>query len=265
VQIPFNFLTGASTAQGAGLETIGFSFNMIQTIQHASNTTVPTQRDALFSARTHSFAVAGGIITEGSTVTITGAPIAGLNALITNTSGLTISSTNVLNATNSYGLTVNAQTGATNNFAARFLGGTTILATGTTTYAPLRFASGTLATGAAIIAGNQEFLTDDFYLTGTTGTTRKVISDYSYRAISALRTLDGSDELVNITANTFTVTLPTAVAYTKQYIIKNSGTGVITIATTSAQTIDGFASGVITLNQYDSITLRSDGSNWIII
>ena len=67
-------------------------------------------------------------------------------------------------------------------------------------------------------------------------------------------------------ANTFTVTLPTAVGITGRiYNVKNSGTGVITIATTSSQTVDGYASGTITLNQYDALNVQSNGANWIII
>lgn len=87
----------------------------------------------------------------------------------------------------------------------------------------------------------------------------------AYRAITALRTLDVTDYLINCTANTFTVTLPTAVGITgRTYIIKNSGTGIITLATTSSQTIDGVASGIFTLVQWDSITVTSNGANWII-
>jgi len=84
-----------------------------------------------------------------------------------------------------------------------------------------------------------------------------------YRAISALRTLDTSDYLINCTANSFTVTLPTAIGITgQQYVIKNSGTGTITIATTSTQTIDG--SSTKTLTQYQNITVVSNGANWIV-
>jgi hypothetical protein len=87
-----------------------------------------------------------------------------------------------------------------------------------------------------------------------------------YRAITAARTLDVTDWTVNCTAGTFAVTLPTAVGIDgRQYNIKNSGTGVITINTTSGQTVDGAASGIITLVQYDSITVVSNGANWIII
>lgn len=86
-----------------------------------------------------------------------------------------------------------------------------------------------------------------------------------YTAKTANYTLTATNYLVNCTANTFTITLPTAVAITGQiFIIKNSGTGIITLATTSSQTIDGVASGIFTLVQWDSITVTSNGANWII-
>lgn len=114
-------------------------------------------------------------------------------------------------------------------------------------------------------AGVMETTADDLFYTATTGTTRRNLGGFAYRAITALRTLDGSDELVDCTANSFTVTLPTAVGFTREYIVKNSGTGVTTIATTSSQTIDGVASGVLTLVQYDVLHFRSNGANWIIV
>ena len=59
----------------------------------------------------------------------------------------------------------------------------------------------------------------------------------AYRAITALRTLDGTDYTIEVTANTFTVTLPTAVGITGRiYVITNSGSGVTTVGTTSSQT-----------------------------
>jgi hypothetical protein len=91
-------------------------------------------------------------------------------------------------------------------------------------------------------------------------------TNYAYAAKTANYTLTALDFTVDCTANSFTLTLPTAVGKTgKIYNLKNSGTGVITINTTSSQTIDGAASGTITLNQYDSITVQSTNANWIII
>jgi len=73
-----------------------------------------------------------------------------------------------------------------------------------------------------------------------------------------------SQHIINVTANTFTITLPSAVSITGQeYIIKNSGSGVVTLDGDGTETIDGAAT--LVLNQYDSYTLVSTGANWIII
>lgn len=78
-------------------------------------------------------------------------------------------------------------------------------------------------------------------------------------------TIDNTDCVVNCTANTFTVTLPTAVGIAGQYfIIKNSGTGVITVDGDGSETIDGLANKILSV-QYQSITVLSDGTNWNII
>ena len=72
-----------------------------------------------------------------------------------------------------------------------------------------------------------------------------------------------NDYLIDVTGNTITVTLPTAVLIGgKNYVIKNSGSGVVTVATTSGQTIDGASTK--SLKNNDSIEVISDGSNWII-
>jgi hypothetical protein len=88
-----------------------------------------------------------------------------------------------------------------------------------------------------------------------------------YLAKTADYTLTETDYIVDCTANSFAITLPTAVTWAGQiYVIKNSGTGVITMNTTSGETIDGNASGALTLAlQYDSITVMSNGVNWLII
>jgi len=87
---------------------------------------------------------------------------------------------------------------------------------------------------------------------------------YSYTQISATYTIDTTNYIVDCTSNTFTVTLPTAVSNEgRTYIIKNSGAGVITLEGDGTETIDGALNQ--TLNQYDSITVVSNGANWIII
>lgn len=65
-------------------------------------------------------------------------------------------------------------------------------------------------------------------------------------------------------SGTFTVTLPTAVGVSdKIYLIKNSGVGVITLDTTSSQTIDGVTTQTVLAGNW--IEVQSDGSNWIVI
>jgi hypothetical protein len=48
------------------------------------------------------------------------------------------------------------------------------------------------------------------------------------------------------------------------YNIKNSGTGTITLATTSSQTIDGVTTKTLS-TQYQSYTVQSNGANWILL
>lgn len=79
-------------------------------------------------------------------------------------------------------------------------------------------------------------------------------------------TIVGTDDVVICTSGTFTVTLLTAVGRAgKQFKVKNSGSGVITMASTSAQTIDGAAAGSTQLFQFDALTFESDGANWVIV
>lgn len=78
-------------------------------------------------------------------------------------------------------------------------------------------------------------------------------------------TVVSTDDLVICTANSFTVTLLTAVARAgRAYKVKNTGAGTITMATTSTQTIDGAVASTVTLAQNDALTFESDGANWII-
>jgi len=89
---------------------------------------------------------------------------------------------------------------------------------------------------------------------------------FGYVAKTANYTVGVDDYTIDCTSGTFTVTLPTAVGIEgKVYNIKNSGTGLITIATTSSQTIDGYSSLDITLSRYDSLLVQSNGANWIIL
>ena len=86
----------------------------------------------------------------------------------------------------------------------------------------------------------------------------------SYIAKTANFTATSLTSTIDCT-NTITITLPTAVGFSGRiHTIKNSGTGIITIATTSSQTIDGAATQSLA-TQWSKITVQSTGANWIII
>jgi len=72
--------------------------------------------------------------------------------------------------------------------------------------------------------------------------------------------------LADATSGNLTMTLPTAVGTTNGYTVKkiDSSSNTVTIATTSSQTIDGGSTAVIRV-QYASISVVSNGSNWLII
>lgn len=91
------------------------------------------------------------------------------------------------------------------------------------------------------------------------------ISGSSLTNVTTTYTVLSTDETVNCTsASGFTVNLTTAVGETgRKIIIKNSGTGDILVDADAAETIDGALTA--TLVQYESITVQSDGANWIII
>jgi hypothetical protein len=79
-------------------------------------------------------------------------------------------------------------------------------------------------------------------------------------------TLAATDEVIraDASAGAFTLTLPTAVGRAGQtYWVKkiDSSVNAVTIATTSAQTIDAASTWSLG-TQYEAVTLISDGANW---
>ena len=69
---------------------------------------------------------------------------------------------------------------------------------------------------------------------------------------------------VALCSNTITITLPLASAVVTAIYVKNIGTGVITVDGNGSQTIDGALTYALT-NQWDSITLVSNGTGWFIL
>ena len=106
-------------------------------------------------------------------------------------------------------------------------------------------------------------------VTITSGTISGVTITSNLTTKTANYTATASDQTIlgNASTASFTVTLPTSVGISgKIYIVKkvDSTANTVTIATTSAQTIDGSASKVLSY-QYDGYQLQSDGANWVII
>ena len=93
----------------------------------------------------------------------------------------------------------------------------------------------------------------------------------AWQAKSASYTLTASDQSVGFTtgASNLNATLPTAVGISgKIYTIKkvDSGSGTVSVLTTSSQTINGYASGVFKVNlENEYVTVQSDGANWHLI
>jgi hypothetical protein len=58
--------------------------------------------------------------------------------------------------------------------------------------------------------------------------------------------------------------MPTAVSNTNRYTVKNSNIGILSIYTTSSQTIDGVTFMNLT-RQYQAVDLLSDNSNWFVV
>lgn len=68
-------------------------------------------------------------------------------------------------------------------------------------------------------------------------------------------------DYVYLGSGTTTITLPTAVSNTNRYTVTNVGANTLTVATTSAQTINGSSSATLPLANM-SLDFVSDGSNW---
>lgn len=87
-----------------------------------------------------------------------------------------------------------------------------------------------------------------------------------YVAKTGTYTATINDYTIECTANTFTVTLPTAVGITGRiYNISNSGAGTITIGTTSSQTFVNVVTTptTLTLAAVGNVTVQSNGANWL--
>jgi len=107
------------------------------------------------------------------------------------------------------------------------------------------------------------------YLRGT-GAGTSAWQHFAYANKTTTYTITTADDVISADATSaaFTVTLPSAATAGagRQFTVKrtNAGTNNVTVGTTSSQTIDG-ATTYLLDQQYSSITVVSDGTNWMVI
>ena len=83
-----------------------------------------------------------------------------------------------------------------------------------------------------------------------------------YKLVTSNYTITADDNLVCGTGN-ITITPPTAVGFVREYIVKNVGNGIVTVATTGGQTIDEELTAE--LIRMEVIAVRSTLLNWLIV
>ena len=117
------------------------------------------------------------------------------------------------------------------------------------------------ATGASGVQGTIG-ATGASGINGNIGATGIFVTGYTEK--TGNYTISSIDYTINCTANTFTVSLPTASGIQgKLYNIKNTGNGIITVLSYGSETIDGET--IQFLHQWDNLQIQSTNIGWIII
>lgn len=163
--VRLSYLSAADASLTASTEAPWVYFNGANAVRNHATGALTLQRDFRITGTTHTFTGASALTDLAAFAIDTG--LAGNNATVTNMHGLYIPASSVVTGTgvvtNSYGITVNAQTGAGTNYAAQFLGGQAVFggnlipsandgaALGTAT---LSFSDLFLASGAVINIAN---------------------------------------------------------------------------------------------------------------
>lgn len=174
----------ASTSLTAGSEVFGLDLNLSATQTH-SNATLALQRDVLIRGSNHAFTSGSQSLTTHAAFAVELSTGSGANGTITSTSNIYVAGVALTGTkTNSYGLNITANSGATNNYAARLAGSAgeifrvrtdgqiallaTNTAAGTTGNQTINKPSGTVniaATGTSITVTNSLCTTSSIVLT----------------------------------------------------------------------------------------------------
>lgn len=247
-------------------------------VNSATGTSMTGADNTMIGANVGTNIVSGARATiVGSQAVTTGAMTGTSNVLVGYGSGTNITSAAYLTAVGTSAAGSGVMTGA-NNVLMGYQAGNALTSghdntfigyqaglTDTTRINATALGSGALNTADnEMMFGNSSVTTNVFH-GDVSATTFTGATGFTYAAKTANYTAVIND-YVNCTTGTFTVTLPTAVGVAGRSIkIKNTGTGVITIATTSSQTIDGLASTTIKMGTAgDYMEVSSDGANWKI-
>jgi hypothetical protein len=162
--------------------------------------------------------------------------------------------------------------GLTTSSSPSFVAVTSTVATGT---APLTVASTTQVTNlnASFLAGASLSIDGTFASNSDTlipsqkaiktyvGSSSNIVNITTQTANYSMLVSDG----IVLANGTITITLPTTATSTnRRFVVKNIGTGTVSVATSSG-TIDGVVSPLPITNQYASLEFITDGTNWFLI
>ena len=190
---------------------------------------------------------------------IAGAGLSGGGALTGNvTLILANSSTTLGNAT----LTLGSTTSAVGNLTLNNANVTSVASTFPNSY--LANSSATIGNTSVTLGGTTTSLGN---VTLTNATTNGLTKALVTKTANYTATIVDCTILGNASAGNITITLPTAASVAGRfYVVKkvDSSANTVTVATTSAQTIDGQSTKVLSI-QYDGLQVQSDNANWVII
>lgn len=122
-----------------------------------------------------------------------------------------------------------------------------------------------VSTGDIATAALQNTLIDDMAVLKTSIDDNGHLYDPVMVSVSANYSITAIDDVV-LCNGTFNVTLLTAVGRAGRTVkVKQVGTGTVTMASTSSQTIDGATATAVQIFPGDALTFESDGANWVIV
>ena len=150
--------------------------------------------------------------------------------------------------------------------AAGYTDGSTATGSSLTNATALGYYAQVTASNSLVLGGTGSYLVKGGIGTATPNSRWHVNGSFAtaYRAITALRTLDDTDHVIECTANTFTITLPAVSGLTgRQYIVKNTGAGTITLDGNASETIDGSTTQTVAAGA--KMTIVCTGTAWISI